>query len=356
MKFVIMILAAAVLAVAPIRSAQAQEAELVNEIIAQVNNDIITRVDYLNALKEFREELARQMAGKGEAEIAAEYEKLKPTVLDLMIEDLLLEQKCKELNIDVEAEVNQEMARIAKEQGASDPIAFEQALKAQGIDPEEARKTIRKNIQHHNVLEREVYVPLFQRVTDKERRAFYDTHKDAFKVPGDISLSEIFLSTETETANEVEQRARRLVAELRAGGDFDEEVMKSSSPKRASRAQHGKMGSFKVEDLRPEVKAAVANLKTGEITDPIRVQDGYQIVRVDERKEDIVHQFEEPLVQRSITSELAKEKVEAAQKKFTKELREEAYIYIKPGYSVAEAAPAKTVPGKAPDAKQDKPK
>jgi|HubBroStandDraft_6_1064221.scaffolds.fasta_scaffold37552_2 peptidyl-prolyl cis-trans isomerase SurA len=357
MKFIIMALAAVVFIALPIRSAQAQqESELVNEIIAQVNNDIITRMDYLNALKEFREELAHQMAGKSEAEVSAEYDKLKSTVLDLMIEDLLLEQKCKELNIDVEAEVNQELANIAKENGVSDAIAFEQQLKAQGVDPDEARKTLRKNIQHHHVLEREVYMPLFQRVTDKERREFYDKHKEAFIVPGDIVLSEIFLPLENETANDVEQRARRLVTELRAGSDFEEAVMKNSPPARASRAQKGKMGSFKVEDLKPDVKAAVASLKVGEVTDPIRLQDGFQIIRVDQRQEDIVHQFEEPQVQRSITGELAKQKVVEAQKKYTKELREEAYILIKPGYVVAEAAtPNAAAPSKDAKAPQVKP-
>src|ERR1044071_2523836 len=92
--------------------ARAQEPELVNEIVARVNNDIITRADYLNALEDFKAEMARQFqqAGKSAAEINAEFEKLKGTVLDILIEDLLLEQKAKELSIDVEAEVNQQMA------------------------------------------------------------------------------------------------------------------------------------------------------------------------------------------------------------------------------------------------------
>src|SRR5260221_14406322 len=99
------------------RTARAQEPELVNEIVARVNNDIITRTDYLGALDAFKEELKNQMKGKSDAEITAEFEKLRPTVLDLMIEDMLLEQKAKELSIDVEAEVNQEMLRIMKDSG-----------------------------------------------------------------------------------------------------------------------------------------------------------------------------------------------------------------------------------------------
>src|SRR6478736_1093968 len=97
--------------------ARAQEPELINEIVARVNSDIITRADYLNAARDFREELASHMAGKSAAEIDAEFERLKSTVLNFLIENLLMEQKAKELGLDVEADVNQEMARMAKENG-----------------------------------------------------------------------------------------------------------------------------------------------------------------------------------------------------------------------------------------------
>ena len=101
MKFLAAVLSLAFV-LAFIAPARAQEPELISEIVARVNNEIITRADYLNALSDFKAELARQLQqqGKGNAEITAEYERLKHTVLDIMIEDLLLEQKAKELGID----------------------------------------------------------------------------------------------------------------------------------------------------------------------------------------------------------------------------------------------------------------
>src|SRR5438105_11186577 len=141
MRFVVTTLAMAfVLGLAT--TARAQEPELVNEIVARVNNDIITRTDYMASLDAFKEELRRQMQGKGEAEVNAEFEKLRPTVLDMMIEDLLLEQKAKELGIDVEAEVNQEMLRLMKESGFKTLTELEQAMRTQGVDPENARATL----------------------------------------------------------------------------------------------------------------------------------------------------------------------------------------------------------------------
>jgi len=311
---------------------RAQEPELVGEIVAQVNNDIITRADFLQALRDFKEELARQMLGKSQAEVEAEYTKLKPTVLNLIIEDLLLEQKAKELNIDVEADVNQQMAAIAREQGAKNVLEFEEELKKQGIDPEGARSSLRKRMQHDAVVQSEVLRRIFQNLSESEKRKFYETHKDAFIIPGEVVLSEIFLALEGQTATEVEQRAKRLVAELRVGGSFVDAVQRFSPPSRPSRVQNGKVGSLKLEDMKAEVKAAVSALKAGEITDPIRQQDGYLIYRLDDRKPETVRNYEDPEVTSAIGRALTIERAAEAQKKYVERLKQEAYIFIKPEY------------------------
>src|SRR5688500_15148882 len=97
--------------------AQAEETEVVDHIVAQVNNDIITRSVYVKALLAFREELKVQMKGKTDAEIDTELERWKSDVLDSLIDDRLLEQQSKELSLDadVDAEVNREMLWRAHE-------------------------------------------------------------------------------------------------------------------------------------------------------------------------------------------------------------------------------------------------
>ena len=341
MKFVITILA---VSFALATTARAQEPELINEIVARVNNDIITRADYLNAIRDFKEELTRQMggAGKSEAEINAEFERLKSTVLDFMIDDLLLEQKAKELNIDVETEVNQQMAEIAKENGLPNVLAFENELKKQGVDPEAARASLRKKLQQQYVIQREVLQPIFQRLNDKDRRAFYDKHKDGFTVPGEVTLSEIFLPLEGHTADEVDQRAKRLVAELRAGKPFAEAAQANSPASRASRAQNGKLGSFKQGELKEDIAAAISSLKAGEVTEPIRLQDGFQIIRLDERKPAVLRAFEDAEVQNAIGRAATMERAEEARKKYVKKLRDDAFVEITKGYVTAQTKPSKT--------------
>ncbi len=338
MKLIIAILAIGVV-VALTSSAQAQEAELINEIVARVNNDIVTRVDFLNAVRDFKEELTRQLqqAGKNEAEINAEFERLKPTVLDYIIDDLLLEQKAKELNIDVEAEVNQQMAEIAKENGQPNILAFENELKKQGVDPESARATLRKRLQQQYVIQREVLQPIYQRLNDKDKLTFYNNHKDAFTTPGEVTISEIFLPLEGHTAAEVGQRAKRLVAELRAGKNFAEAVQENSPPNWASRAQNGKLGVFKQGELKEDVTAAISTLKVGDVTEPIRLQDGFQIVRLDDRKPATLVPFEDPKVQGAIGRMVTMERADNARKQYLKKLRDESYVEITKGYGAVEA-------------------
>ena len=336
MKFVLITLAMAFVLALP-AGARAQEPALVNEIVARVNNDIITLVDYNGAVEAFKEELRRQSPNKSDAEINAEFERLKSTILDLLIEDMLLEQKAKELSLDVEAEVNQQMLQIMKDSGFKTLAELEQAMRNQGVDPENARANLRKRLQQQYVVQREVLQPIYQRLTEKDKRDFYEKHKADLTVPGEVTISEIFLPLEGHTAAEVEQRARRLVAELRAGQSFVEAVKNNSAATRASRAQDGKMGSFKPGELKPDIAAAISSLKAGEVTEPIRLQDGFQIIRVDDRKESTVRSFDDPEVQRAISSAATMERAEEARKKYIKKLREEAVVEISKGYAPAQA-------------------
>ena len=332
-------ISAAALALTFVGSAAAQEPDLVNEIVARVNNDIITLGDYNAALLDFKAEIGRQMqqAGKTEADINAEFERLKGTVLDILIENLLLEQKAKELGIDVEAEVNQQMTEIAKREGLPNLLKLEEALKSQGIDPDAWRSGLRRSLMQQYVIQREVLQPIFQSLNEKDKHDFYDRHKQEFTTQGQVTLSEIFLPLEGRTAAEVEQRARRLVTELRAGADFVEAVKNNSPANRATRAQNGRMGTFKADEIKQDVAAAISNLKVGEVTEPIRLQDGYQIVRVDERKPSVVRPFEDQEVQQILGRAVTMERAEEARKKYVSQLREEAFVKVTKGYPTAQA-------------------
>lgn len=320
-------------------SVRAQEPELVSEIVARVNNDIITRADYLKAVADFEAQMKEEMirAGKPEAEIAAQIAKTKSTILDLMIEDILLEQKAKELNIDVEAEVNQQMIELAKQNGFKTLAEFEAALKQQGVDPENGRASIRKSMQQQYVVNREVLRPIFESLSEKDRLDFYNRHKKEFTSPAEMTISEIFLALDNQTANEVEQRARRIVAEIRAGKNFVEAVQQYSAATRPTRALNGKIGKIKLEkgEIKDDLFAALKDLKTGDVTEPMRQQDGYAIIHVDERKDEATREYKDPEVQKIINQYATMERADEARKKYLKKLRAEAFVEINKNYIAA---------------------
>jgi hypothetical protein len=152
-------------------SARADEPAVVNVILAQVNNDVITLADYKRALQPFREELKLQMPGKSDAEIDTELERLKGDVLDSLIDDLLLEQRAKELGLDgdVDAEVNREMLRVAKEMNLKHIDELKNELRTEGLDFEDVRSDLRKYFQRQLVLEREVLQPVTSRFAMTEQ-------------------------------------------------------------------------------------------------------------------------------------------------------------------------------------------
>jgi parvulin-like peptidyl-prolyl isomerase len=324
-------------------TARAQEPELITEIVARVNNDIITRADYLKAVNDFKDEITRQMTtdGKSPAEIEAEFQKLKSTVLDFIIENMLLEQKAKEMGIDVEAEVNQQMLEIAKQNNFKSITDFEVALKQQGIDPEAARASLRQKLQQNYVIQKEVLGQIFQNLSDKDKQAFYEKNKKYFTNPAEATISEIFLPLDNQTADEVTQRAKRIVAELRGGKNFAEAVQQYSGATRPSRALGGKIGTFKLVkgELKDDLLAAIKDLKTNEVTEPIRQQDGFQIIHIDEKKEETTLPYTNPEVQSMVNRGATMERAEEGRKKYLKKLREEAFIKISDSYITAEAKP-----------------
>jgi parvulin-like peptidyl-prolyl isomerase len=116
-----------------------------------------------------------------------------------------------------------------------------------------------------------------------------------------------------------------------------EAVQKHSPASRATRAQNGKIGTFKPNELKPEIATAISTLNPGDVTEPIRIQEGFQIIRLDDRKPAQLRAFEDPEVQNIINRNLTLERSEEARKKYMEKLRAEAFIQITKGYEAAQA-------------------
>jgi parvulin-like peptidyl-prolyl isomerase len=218
-----------------------------------------------------------------------EVSKRQPELIATLINETLLLQKGKELDLanDVEAEVNRRMLQIANDQGISTIDKLVEAMKQSGLNYEEVRRTMRTEMMKQAVLQQEVDRKVYLGFSTDEVKKYFDAHPDKFRKPETIKLSEIFLSSTGKDDAAVKARALELVTQLRAGGDFKAIAAANSerekNGERTAPKDFGDVGEFDVPSLREDLLASLKDVKVGGVTDPIKLQDGYQIIRVDAR-------------------------------------------------------------------------
>jgi peptidyl-prolyl cis-trans isomerase SurA len=332
--------AAAVLLMGSLAPALAQEQQLVEEIVARVNADVITRTQYLEVLKQTEDDIKQQTPDAAEAQ--KRFEEFKPKILDIMIDNLLIIQKGQDLSIDVEADVNRQFTEMAKGENKS-VTEFEELMRQNGLDPNDIRSRLRERLMRDRVMNQEVYGAIWRGLTEKEKREYYEAHSDKFMQEGELKLSELFLPVEGRSFTEIETKGREIVASARSGASFTDLVKKFGDPTRASYANGGSLGSFKsTKDLAAPFSTAIENLKQGEVTDPIRLKDGVIILHVDERREAAAKPFE--AVSNDVALTMVYDRSQEAEQKYLQKIRSEAHIKIPPGYETASAKSAAPAP------------
>jgi peptidyl-prolyl cis-trans isomerase SurA len=327
--------------------AQESEMQVVDEVIAQINDDVIT----LSMLKrESKERIdALKQSGISEQEAAAEVAKRQPELIATLVNEALLIQKGKELDLsnEVEAEVNRRMLEVAKEQGITTIEKLEAAMRDGGVDPTATRQTLRVEIMKQAVIQQEVDRKIFFGLTTEELKKYFQEHQEKFRKPENVTISEIFLSRAGKNEAEVKARALELVTQLRAGADFSKVAAANSEREvngvRTAPQNGGKVGAFEVPNLREDIANAIKNVRMGGVSDPLRTSDGYQILRVDERvPASTTATFNENQVREAITIERG----EKQREEYLQSLRNEAYIKISDNYRAAVAPILKLAPEK----------
>lgn len=319
--------------------AQDGEPVVIDSVVAQVNGDIIMLSMLRREIKDAVDAFKQQ--GLAEDKANAEVARRQPELIASLVDELLLVQKGKDLNLgdDVEAEVNREMLRVMKEQGFTTIQQMEEAMRHEGIDPAEIRHTLRTQYMKNAVLSSEVDAKIYNSLTGDDLKKYYDTHRDTFRKPEVVKLSEIFLSLAGKPEPEVRAKATQILAQLRGGADFKTLAAANSerlgqNGERVAVKTGGEVGAFTVPDLKPEFAAAIKNVQAGGVTDLIPSAEGFQIVRVDERTAaSDAAMFDENKVREAITIERRdKERAE-----YMKKLRKEAYIQIADQYKATVA-------------------
>jgi peptidyl-prolyl cis-trans isomerase SurA len=311
--------------------AQESEVKVVDEVVAVVNEGVIT----LSRVKREMELAINSLVedGKTREEAARFVEENQGEIIASIINEELLMQKGKEIGVDsdVESQVNQRFVQLMKQQNLKTIDTLFREMEKQGISPDAIRDNWRKQITQDLVLQREVDGRTYWGWSARELRAYYEKNKDKFTKPERVALQEIFLAFAGRAENVVRERATQIVARVRAGEDFGNVAMEVSDRPdvRQTKGEVGKFSYAELGEISPLFVEPLKATKTGDVTDPIETVEGIEIFKVVSREEATKESvFDETEVRRAMTYEVLNVK----RREYMVTLREDAYIKINDSY------------------------
>ncbi len=331
---------------------------VVEEIIARVNNEIVTRTEYIRSRDQLKQEIQQQDAANADRSFA---ERQRDVLRDLIDQQLLL-QKAKDLGITGDTELIKKLDEMRKEMKLESMEELEKAAEAQGASYEDFKQNLRNQIVTQRVIGQEVGSKLA--MNKEEEKKFYEEHKAEMEQPEQVRLSEILiapkvpakqaagadaakpeppLSPEDDTQAALEAakaKAQDLLDQIHKGAKFADLAKKYSDGPSAK--EGGDLSYFKRGTMPKELDDKVFALKAGEVTDVIRTKQGYVILQAVEHQMAGIPTMKE--VEPRIQDALYMQKLQPALRAYLTTLREEAFIDIKTGYVDSGASGKQTKP------------
>jgi peptidyl-prolyl cis-trans isomerase SurA len=344
---------------------------VVEEIIARVNNEIVTRSEYVRSRDQLKQDVQQQEPANADRVFS---EKQRDVLRDLIDQQLLL-QKGKDLGFTGDTELIKRLDEMRKQMNLATMEELEKAAEAQGASYEEFKQNMRNQIITQHVIGQEVGSKLGMNKEDVVR--FYNLHKAEMERPEAVRLSEILITpktpvkpagvdgkpeppSEAETSSALaaaQTKAQDVLEQLKKGTKFSDLAKKNSDGPSAK--DGGDLNYFNRGTLAKELEDKVFALKAGEYTDVVRTKQGYVILAVTEHQVAGVPTLKE--VEPRIQDALYMQKLQPALRAYLMTLREQAFIDIKPGYidtgaSAKQTKPVETTAAKEANAKKLKKK
>ena len=315
--------------------AQAKSA-IVEKIIVKVNGEILTQSELE---REQIETLQQQQNAKivdpkqisTDAGLSKALQEITPRLLVEAVDMLLIVQYGRELGVKFTEERFQQALANVKEVNKLDDKQFAQAIKDSNLTLDQLRQNFERTFIRQTVERQEIMKNMT--LTEEEVRQYYKAHPEEFMKPPTVTLREILVTVPTETVGgqqtfnaAKDEEAKEKIITLRAramkGEDFATLVTEASEA--GTKANGGIVGPMLVEDLAPAVSAAVAKLKPGEITDPLRLGNGYRIFKLETRTLAEVEAFDK--LRAKISDRIYDSRLGIETEKFLSKLRTQALI------------------------------
>ena len=298
------------------------DAEVVDRIIAFVNDDIIT----LSELNEKTKAFVAAQQNPFLREQQQSLEEIRRNMLDSLINERLAAQEVSRLKISVgEPEVDATIARIMQENQLSQE-AMEAQLRKEGATYKEFRQRIKSSLEQRKLVSREVQEKTI--ITDEMVEAYYKSHIKEFRGKERWHLQDIYLPFPEGDTREERTRvygvAEQILKRLHEGADFGLLAQRYSQGPGAEAG--GDLGFFSRGELEPALERAIENLEPGETTPAIETARGLHIFKVTEVDRTPAKTLDE--VRESIRSSLYTREVDFRYREWLSALRERSYIKI----------------------------
>ncbi len=189
--------------------------------------------------------------------------------LDNLIDKELIRQEAEKAGIKVTSDdIDQQLKSI--QSSFSSEEEFQQTLAAYNMTVEDLKKDMEAQVQLRKLLEPQI------KITDDEIKQYYESNLEALKEPEQVRASHILVASKEEVET--------ILADLNSGADFAA-IAKEKSLDTASKDNGGDLGFFAKGDMEEAFANAAFSLKVGSVSDPIKTESGYHIIKVMEHKE-----------------------------------------------------------------------
>ena len=333
--------------------------DIIEQVLVKVNGEIFTKTDLeARQVQEIRQRNKQidLSTAQGNEELRKAIQEVTPGIMVSVVDEMLIVQRGKELGYRVSDEQYKQILDNLKTQNKIE--SDEQlvaALKQENMTVADLRRNLERTVIAQRVQQAEVFGRVA--VTDEEAHKYYDAHMAEFTTPSAIMLREVLVNVPTTAGRgasvATEETAKAKAEEIRkriAGGEPFEKVAAEASDS-ASKANGGLIGPLNMNELSPDFRKIIEGLKTGDMTQVIRTQRGYQILRLESMTPTKVLEFDKAREQ--ISDRVFTDKRREEFQKYMVKLRAQAIIDwknpdVKKAYDEGVAQQAKTTAAPAP--------
>jgi parvulin-like peptidyl-prolyl isomerase len=304
-------------------------AEIIEQVLVKVNGEIITKSEFeTRQIAELRARPELATGNPTQAQLEALVAEITPELILNMVDELLFVQRGREQGYALGDEQFEEIVDDIKTRNNLDTDEkFAEALQQEGMTQADLRRSMENRIIAQAVVREEVTSKIT--VTEEEARTYYEDHREELTTPSEVTLREMLFAVPVseQGVNVAEDdaalaRAREVRERLVAGEPFARLAGGYSGA--ASRANGGLIGPFQTSELAPQLVELLAPMAVGDITEPIRTDRGYMILKLESRVGATLPPFEQ--VRSQITNQIGQGRIEREQERYLDRLRSQATI------------------------------